>query len=113
MNFCIYCSKKFKFNSHEGVSPIKRHLRTKIHIVNLKTRQNSLNINTKPGTLTVKEIELELFEAWASANIPLSKLQIPKIRKLLEKYLNINLKDESYYRKNVIEEIYIKESKEH
>jgi hypothetical protein len=56
----------------------------------------------------MSDFETELVEIFTAANIPLNKLTNTKVREFLIKYTKMQLKDESYYRKKVIELLYIK-----
>lgn len=53
-----------------------------------------------------QEFSKDLCEAFLSSNIPLAKLQKPKLKSFLEKYSKHHVPDESTLRKNYVDQIY-------
>jgi hypothetical protein len=109
---CKICTKVLKYNTGEGVSPLKKHFYTKIHLENerISSRMQSVLPFVSTGeTLNENQFEISLLKAFCSANIPLSKLENIEFRNFLEKYTNRKIKSESWFRKTLLEKVYSKE----
>ncbi|KAG0436618.1 hypothetical protein DMUE_4128 [Dictyocoela muelleri] len=100
---CVYCNKEINFSKNEGVKTLKRHIQTKLHLDN-KSRICSIKSIDEIISLKVvnNTFDNDLVEAFATANIPLYKLQNQKLKAFLETYTNKSIHDVSYYKKLIL-----------
>jgi hypothetical protein len=103
--YCNSCNKELAYDSDQGIKTIKKHLESKSHAkaASLKSHQKRLNVKKIDD-----QFEFDLMEAFASANIPIYKIQDLRLKKFLEKYTGRAILDESHYRKEVLPRIFDK-----
>ena len=106
--FCDICNVIKIYVPAEGIAPLKRHIRSRTHndCVKLKSTQSRLNFTKQSNSPILESFDAKLVTAFAGANIPLYKLINPKIKAFLEEFTGRKIKDESFYRRNMLEEIF-------
>lgn len=107
--FCKICEtrvaadKKFTVQQHIGRDKHQRSL--KLEEKN-KARQSLLIDSASNSNASFSEFFKELCEAFASANIPLNKVNNPIFKGFMEKYMQRSIPEESTLRRNYIPRCY-------
>ena len=106
--FCKVCNVVKVYTPSEGVNPLKRHMRVASHTerLHLKETQTRLNLEKRNSSSLLDTFDAKLVLAFTNANIPLHKLNNECFKEFLQEFTNQKIKDESFYRKNILEEIY-------
>lgn len=104
--FCKLCSKLFVYRPNDGVAPLKQHTMTKLHTKKVLSEKNSQeNIDGYAINVTkVKDFDTKLVNAFASANIPLDRLNNSMFKKFLEEFSKMEIKSVTHYRKLIEEQ---------
>ncbi len=99
-----YCDEIKQYVPSEGVLPLRKHLLSKAHAnsAQIKEKQTRLNFACKSSS---KDFHIKLVNAFTKADIPLFKLQNKYIKELLEDIGQVEIRDESFYRKIIMEEV--------
>ena len=100
------CGKKFSITQHFGVSFHKNKLK---NLTNVKSESllAEFFFNTQKMT-NQQEYCFEMCEAFLNADIPLSKLNNPKLWSFLKKRTMKSVADESTLRKNYVHKVFQK-----
>ncbi|XP_055902175.1 uncharacterized protein LOC129938564 [Eupeodes corollae] len=102
--FCKICSKGV---SYDKKFQVDQHLKSMRH-TELSTLSNSTNSQQLLSFRTTQNnFNMDLCEAFVAADIPLSKLNNPSLRKFLFEYTKEIVPDSSTLRKNYINKMYI------
>jgi len=101
--FCLLC--ECKVNCEEKITNVIQHTTTEKHIQAIK-RYNLKKMKEKKQFLKSHQeknfFNIELCKAFIAADIPLSKLSNPILRKFLEKYTKNPIPDQSVLRKSYV-----------
>ena len=80
-------------------------MKSKIHLVNQKTNSLIPKFNFEPLNYDYN-LHFELLSAFVKANIPIHKLNNPHLKRFIQKIGKFKLKDESPYRKTLLDDIF-------
>jgi hypothetical protein len=89
-------------------------LKTKNHLKKqtLQIKQQTLDlVGIKPSLLL--EFDIDLLRLFTSLNIPIDRIDNQILKNFIEKYTKFVLKSASWYRKNLLEEVYLFDIKKH
>ena len=75
--FCNLCNKIFEYIPREGITPLKKHMHSKLHVTSTinsrNTKQGILNFE-RTEMKSFSEFDKDLVEAFCSSNIPINKI---------------------------------------
>lgn len=103
--YCTICNEVKLYRPGEGVTPLKIHLSTKLHLgneINIR-KQTMLDFERKASNDIFNRA---LLLAFARANIPVFKLENTHLKNFLEEYTGRKILDESAYRKQILDVVY-------
>lgn len=111
---CTVCSEKINFTHQHGKERLEKHESSKKHHNNLhqnngpKDQTSVINLYQKESENEKrrKQFNLDLTEAFITANIALVKLENEKLREFLFKYTKINIPKPDFLRCNYLNDIY-------
>jgi hypothetical protein len=105
-NNVLYYDEIKQYVPSEGVLPLGKHLLSKAQASNaqIKEKQSRLNFTCKSLS---KYFHIKLVNAFTKADILLFKLQNKYIKELLEDMGQVEIRDESFYRKIIMEEVFV------
>jgi hypothetical protein len=110
---CVNCLKTFTYKPKEGTAPLKQHLKSSTHIKNAARNVNQCSLAiSKVYSEEERQFDIDLLEAFTSANIPFSKLENETFKEFLNKYCKRSVKSESWYRKNLLEDVEFKKTEQ-
>ncbi|KAI5154192.1 hypothetical protein ENBRE01_3319, partial [Enteropsectra breve] len=104
--FCDICNEVKKYNPAEGVKPLKNHLKTAHHLNNEQKCKIQTRINFSG---TNDRFHHNLLTAFIKADIPIHKINNEHFRNFLEVGMQRKINDESFYRKNILKDLYDEE----
>lgn len=104
---CSLCAKIIKYSKKRGLDSLKKHLKTKNHMLNLKILTSKQSILTlKPTESDSKKIFIkELINAFVGAGLPINSLNNNGLSTFLTKWTQMKIPDESTLRKNYLSKI--------
>ena len=114
--FCKPCGHFINCDDFHLATFVKSHICSKSHKLNKEKKISNQTLEQNLTRKTESEEDIifkeKLTEAFISANIPLHKLNNPKLKSFLNEYLKKKIPDESTLRKNYVQKIYSKKVSE-
>ena len=106
--FCNICNKCLCYSSAQGVKTLKKHERTLKHQECIKINEGQSRLQLLLADTSDEMFHTEFYEALLQSNIPIFKIDNIHFRNFLQKYTGRKLKDESSYRKQTLDKMYLK-----
>jgi len=103
--WCNICNIEKCYIPREGITPLQKHLTCEAHRNAEKSKYLQTRLNVEVDS---KDFHSELLLAFAESNIPIHKLESKSLKLFLERWTGKTIKDESFYRKTLLDEIYKK-----